>query len=129
MLNKNKIKVNSQDWFMHIKGGIEIEEDRYNTCRILFGEKSETSNTYKLYKENDNSFRIQNMKNGELIPNGNVFQINTDNGIIVGTTKLGFYGKTPTTKETLTANATDLSSAIALVNDIKTKLQNLGLTD
>ena len=44
------------------------------------------------------------------------------------TDKIGFHGATPVAKQTGTpANATDLSTAITLVNDLKSKLVTLGL--
>jgi hypothetical protein len=53
------------------------------------------------------------------------------NGTKIGTAaaqKLGFYGATPTTQPTATpANATDLATALTLINDLKAKLIALGL--
>ena len=53
------------------------------------------------------------------------------NGTKIGTTalqKLGFYGATPIVRPSATpADATDLASAIALVNNLKAKLIALGL--
>lgn len=43
------------------------------------------------------------------------------------TTGIGFYGTAPIAKQTLAANATDLATVITLANDIKAKLQALGL--
>jgi hypothetical protein len=46
----------------------------------------------------------------------------------LGPNTLGFYGTTPIAKQTGTAaNATDLATAITLVNDLKTKLIALGI--
>jgi len=41
--------------------------------------------------------------------------------------KLGFYGVTPVARAALAADATDLATAITLVNDLKAKLVALGL--
>ena len=46
---------------------------------------------------------------------------------VSGGVQLGFYGVTPVSRAALAANATDLATALTLVNDIKTKLISLGL--
>jgi hypothetical protein len=40
--------------------------------------------------------------------------------------RIGFYGVTPVTRQTAAADATDLATAIALINDLKAKLIALG---
>lgn len=44
-----------------------------------------------------------------------------------GGVRLGFYGATAVARQTVAADATDLASAIALINDLKAKLAALGL--
>lgn len=55
----------------------------------------------------------------------------TTTGTQIGTTtsqKIGFYGKTPVARQTGTpTDATDLATALTLLNDLKTKLVALGL--
>jgi len=46
---------------------------------------------------------------------------------VSGGVQLGFYGVTPVSRAALAANATDLATALTLVNDVKTKLISLGL--
>lgn len=54
--------------------------------------------------------------------------IRSSQGVRFENKSIGFFGTTPITKPTgLPANATDLASAIELVNDIKSKLMSLGL--
>lgn len=77
----------------------------------------------------DNSFRINlNDDLGNYV--ANLLAIYTNNNIRLGspTGRLGFYNKTDgVTQQSTVANATDLTTSIALVNDLKLKLQNLGL--
>lgn len=40
---------------------------------------------------------------------------------------IGFYGKTPVAQQTAAANGTDAATTQALANDLKAKLQTLGL--
>ena len=62
---------------------------------------------------------------------GNNIYINNASGIKIGTAttqKLGFYNATPVVQPASTpANATDLDTALTLVNDLKSKLVTLGL--
>lgn len=44
-----------------------------------------------------------------------------------GGVRLGFYGATAVARQTVAADATDLASALALINDLKAKLIALGL--
>jgi hypothetical protein len=43
------------------------------------------------------------------------------------TDKISFYGVTPVVQATLAANGTDAATTQALANDLKAKLQSLGL--
>ena len=43
------------------------------------------------------------------------------------TDTISFYGATPVAKQTLAANGTDAATTQALANDLKAKLQTLGL--
>lgn len=73
-------------------------------------------------------FRISN--NG-LVFMGNNIYINTPVGMKIGTAttqKLGFYNATPVVQPSATpVDATDLATALTLVNDLKSKLVTLGL--
>lgn len=44
------------------------------------------------------------------------------------TEKIGFYGVAPVVQQTTATSATDLATATAAINAIKTALDNLGLT-
>lgn len=123
----NQVICNNINWQKKIYGGIIIHKDLWNTCRLDFGEDNEEDIKYRLGTETDGSLRLYMYQNGTMLQNGNPLQINKDIGMIVGKNKLGFFGKTPVAKETAKANATDLNSAIALVNDLKFILKNLGL--
>jgi len=46
---------------------------------------------------------------------------------VSGGVQLGFYGVTPVSRAALAANASDLATAVTLVNDIKAKFISLGL--
>ena len=128
MITNNKIVDNTVDWQSKILGGIIIDKDRLNTCRVDFGDtKNETENAYRLLKTTDGGFRLRNYLNNELL--GDIIQVNKNNGLILGSNLLGFYGTIPVSKATLKENATDLNTAIALVNDIKTKLIRMGLVN
>jgi hypothetical protein len=54
---------------------------------------------------------------------------NTIDGNYIGESgdKLGFYGTTPAVQQSTAATATDLATALTLVNAIKTALDSLGL--
>jgi hypothetical protein len=53
----------------------------------------------------------------------------TETGNYIGKSgdKLGFYGTTPAAQQSTAATATDLATALTLVNAIKTALDTLGL--
>lgn len=65
------------------------------------------------------------------LANGVNISVGTTSGTKIGTAtnqKLGFYNATPVVQPSSTpANATDLATAITLVNDLKSKLVTLGL--
>jgi hypothetical protein len=46
---------------------------------------------------------------------------------IAATSKVGFYGATPVVQQSSAASATDLATAITLVNALKDAVENLGL--
>jgi hypothetical protein len=60
---------------------------------------------------------------GEYIGNGN------PDGTSLGQSgeKISFYGATPVVKATIAANGTDAATTQTLANDLKAKLQSLGL--
>ena len=107
---------------------INLSNDDYNACGFNF-EQKDSNNHFRLIRLNDNSIRIMQYDENGVVENGNVLQINSNNGMILGSNSLGFFGKIPVSKATLKANATDLNSAIELVNDIKSNLIRLGLLD
>jgi hypothetical protein len=55
----------------------------------------------------------------------------TDDGNYIGvsaTDKIGLYGTTPVVQQSTAASATDLATAITLVNALKDACDNIGLT-
>lgn len=55
---------------------------------------------------------------------------NSADGIVVGltaTTPVAFFGGSPATQQSVGASATDAITAVALANNLRTALQNLGL--
>ena len=126
--NKNNyFKLNNINYPSKFKGQIKIINDDYDTSRLDF-EMKDSENYYRIVRSTDNSLRIaQYNNNNGIIENGNIIQINQNNGLILGSNSLGFFGTTPVTKATLKENASDLDSAIQLINDIKANLIRLGL--
>jgi hypothetical protein len=56
---------------------------------------------------------------------------NRPDGTCIGkssTEKVSFYGETPVVQQTTAATATDLATALTLVNALKTALDNIGIT-
>lgn len=98
-----------------------------NNSSILDFEEKDSTDYYRIVRSTDNSLRIMHYSANGLLENGNILQINSNNGMVVGSNMLGFFGKIPVTKSASKENATDLSSAIALVNDLKYHLTRLGL--
>jgi hypothetical protein len=47
---------------------------------------------------------------------------------IAATSKVGLYGTTPVVQQSTAASATDLATAITLVNALKDACDNIGLT-
>ena len=55
----------------------------------------------------------------------------TDDGAMIcasATKKLGVWGKTPVVQQSTAATATDLATALTLVNALKTAMDNIGFT-
>lgn len=54
----------------------------------------------------------------------------TEDGNYIGESgdKIGFYATTPVVQQSTAATATDLATALTLVNALKTASDNLGLT-
>jgi hypothetical protein len=79
---------------------------------------------------NDNSLKIDSYSgsNGNLTYQATPFRISGDKVVTGSTTsQIAFYGGGTVAKQTLTSNASDLETAISLVNDIKAKLIALNL--
>jgi hypothetical protein len=56
---------------------------------------------------------------------------NRPDGVCIGVSsseKVAVYGSTPVAQQSTAATATDLSTALTLVNALKTALDNFGLT-
>jgi len=87
------------------------------------------SNQIGLLVGNAEQFRISTT--GAYLPEGKNLQVGTATGTRIGTAatqKLGFFGATPVVQPAATpAAATDLATALTLVNDLRGKLLALGL--
>lgn len=80
---------------------------------------------------NTEAIRLVIDENGLTITDAHNIVVGTTTGTKIGTAtnqKLGFYNATPVVQPSSTpANATDLATALTLVNDLKSKLITLGL--
>jgi len=82
---------------------------------------------------NYGSFLYYDINTGDTVvdcvyaPGGSSIQHQGTQRIRVDATGIGFYGVTPVSRAAVAADATDLASALTLVNDLKAKLVALGL--
>lgn len=121
----NRLTLNNVD---DVKNALDIFIDNDNVKKLRF-----TNN-------GTNTMQVDNMSGNTYIdtPLSVMASENNDGTIFVGDNNkhynlnlrgkgIGFFGHSPVAQQTTVANATDLNSCIYLANQLKAKLQNLGL--
>ena len=92
---------------------------------------SKANTSAVLSKTGDTATGKMTFNAGIAIADNQNIELSATTGTRIGTSttqKLGFYNATPVVRPTATpANATDLATALTLVNDLKSKLVTLGL--
>lgn len=97
-----------------------------------FGYDIYSSNSiFQISSNKDDTFKIDSFKkeNGSYAWKATPLLVNNEGDVKLGryNTKIGFYNANPIVCQTITSDATDLTSVITLANDLKSKLINLGL--
>jgi len=99
----------------------------------LFGyDIYENNSRFSFNSNTDDTFQVDSYEkvDGVFTWRSTPIKLKKDGSITVqsgSNKKLAFYGATPITRPSVNGYASDLASAISLVNDLKIALRNLGL--
>lgn len=125
----NKITINGEVISRQRTNYLEVTQDITTKCNTVSLGKLNDEVSYQMLKNSGNYFQVDVYKNGQW--QSAPFTISSNSGVKIASSgnSLGFFGSWGKTKQTSVSNATDLNSAIALVNNLKEILKGYGLID